>query len=107
MDQHIGSANGKSVCDALRIGSISPKDVAGEDLIRDVPDFIRHPVGDNYIGLGLESREIAHNARPKKCSSGKAGSKTTTSMPLALIRFMMPWIEDCRKLSDPAFITSR
>ena len=28
-------------------------------------------------------------------------------MPLALTRFMIPWIELSRKLSDPAFITSR
>ena len=30
-----------------------------------------------------------------------------TGMPLALIRFMMPWTELSRKLSEPAFITSR
>ncbi len=28
-------------------------------------------------------------------------------MPLALIRFMIPCTEDSRKLSDPAFISSR
>ena len=32
---------------------------------------------------------------------------TMQGMPLALIRFMMPWIELSRKLSDPAFITRR
>ena len=30
-----------------------------------------------------------------------------TWMPLALIRFMIPWIEDDRKLSEPVFMISR
>ena len=43
----------------------------------------------------------------KKCSSVSAGSYTITSMPLALMRFMMPWMLDERKLSEPAFMISR
>ena len=30
-----------------------------------------------------------------------------TSTPLALIRFMIPWMLELRKLSDPSFITRR
>ena len=39
--------------------------------------------------------------------AAEEGSYTTTGIPLALMRFMMPWMLDWRKLSEPDFIVRR
>ena len=44
---------------------------------------------------------------PKNSESFKLGSYTSTWIPLALILFIMPWIADSLKLSEPSFMVNR
>src|SRR5690606_12757858 len=43
--------------------TIGAEQVAAIDPVRDVGEFVRHPVGDDHVGLALEGGEVAHDAR--------------------------------------------
>ncbi len=49
----------------------------------------------------LTTRELKNSA------ASRTGSWTITSTPLALMRFMIPWMLEERKLSEPAFMIKR
>ena len=56
--------------------------------------------------LSLKESRSSITNELKKLFSLKEGSKTIISIPLAFSLFIIPWIEECLKLSLPSFITS-
>ena len=43
----------------------------------------------------------------EEAGASSVGSYTTTGIPLDFTRFMIPWMELARKLSEPLFMVGR
>ena len=87
--------------------SVGAEQVARVDLALDVGQLgdIRLAMMRSAVDLNSARSRITRD--PKKRSSSSSGSKTMTSIPLPLIRFITPCTDEKRKLSDPDFIASR
>jgi hypothetical protein len=74
--------------------SVRSKKIALEILIFHIFERIGHSIGDGHAALVFEGCEVLLKQEPKNSFSVIAGSWISTSIPLASIRFMMPWIDD-------------
>ena len=84
------------------------KDVIADQIVARQPKVVGvHRLVMIRSARALNSARSRTTGELKNWPSVSTGSYTITGMPLALIRFMIPWTELSRKLSEPAFITSR
>ena len=79
---------------------VALEDVAGIDLVGHVGQTFIETIGDDDLRLLLEGFERIDYARTKEAGAG-------FERGLALMRFMMPWMADWRKLSELLFIVRR
>lgn len=84
---------------------VSPEDISCIYLILYIIQTSIIAVGDNRLALRLESIHIIHHLATKEGGTVlQCRLVDNHSAPFALIRFMMPWMADWRKLSLLLFI---
>lgn len=76
-------------------------------LVHSVRELVTSAVGDDRVAAGLECLQVVRDPGAGVFGSSSVGSWTTTRTPFAFTRFMTPWMELARKLSELDIIVRR
>ena len=66
-------------------------------------ELVAPAVGNDPVAAGLKGLQVVATPEPKNSDVSVVGSLTATGTPLAFTRFMTPWMELARKLSELDF----
>ena len=87
--------------------AISPpvplKQIPRIHLVRHVRELVAPAVGDDHVAAGLEGLQVVGHLGAEELRRVQRGLVDTTGIPLAFTRFMTPWMELARKLSEIDF----